>query len=101
MSSKSNLVPRLICKGADRAITYYCEALGAREIERYADPNLGGKIVHAQLAIGDVQFSLTEEDRSFHNPAPGSLGGTPVILGLEVEDVDGLAARMVKLGGRV
>ena len=95
------LHPRLIVKGADRAIEYYVKALGAKEVERYADPNLGGMIVHAALTIGDAMFTLSEEARASQNDAPTSLGGTPVLLHLEVDDADAIGKRMEKGGAKV
>jgi PhnB protein len=91
----------LIVAGAARAIAFYVKALGAREISRFADEKLGGLIVHAELAIGDVRFTLAEETREWHNVSPAALGGSGVVLTLEVEDADAVGARMVKEGAKV
>jgi uncharacterized glyoxalase superfamily protein PhnB len=53
------LAPHLIVKGAARAIAFYVEALGARELSRATDHKLGDLIVHAELAIGAAHFSLS------------------------------------------
>jgi PhnB protein len=71
--------------------------LGAEEVERFEDPS--GKIVHAELAIGASRFTLKDEDGV--DPSPATLGGSPVLLMLSVEDVDSLGERMAAAGGRV
>jgi uncharacterized glyoxalase superfamily protein PhnB len=86
-----------VVAGAAGAIDYYTRVFDAREVERYADP--GGRIVHAELAIGDARMTLKDEDAT--DPAPTSAGGASVLLMLEVEDVDAVASRMVAAGGTV
>jgi len=95
------LQPRLIVSDAARAIAFYVEALGAREVARHVDHKRNELIVHAELRIGDAVFTLAEEARDWHNHAPTSLGGSPVILGLSVEDADAVGARMQRLGAKV
>jgi PhnB protein len=96
-SSDAVLKPRLVVDGASRAIEYYQDVLGAKEIERYEDAS--GKIVHAELAIGAGRLTLKDEDGV--DAAPTTPGGSPVLLMLSVDDVDALAERMVAAGGRV
>jgi PhnB protein len=91
----------LIVKDAPRAIDFYVKALGAKEVARHADPNFGGRIVHATLSVADSTFTLAEEARDWHNHAPTSLGGTPVILMLQVDDPDALGKRMEDAGAKV
>jgi PhnB protein len=91
------LRPRLVVDGAAHAIAYYSEVFGADEIERFEDGT--GKIIHAELAIGTGRLTLKDEDGV--DPAPTSLGGSPVLLSLEVDDVDALGERMVAAGGKV
>jgi PhnB protein len=94
-----SLTARLVVKDAVRAIAWYVEHLGARDILRYATKE--GSIVHAEIEVAGALVYLVEESRGWHNHAPPSLGGTPVLLALEVDDVDGLAARMVAGGATV
>ena len=98
--SLHGLTPRLIVKDAARAIAFYCDVLGAQEISRFADEKLGGLIVHAELRLGDSTVTLAEEHVEWHNCAPPTLGGSSVILNLEVDDADALGARMVQAGSR-
>jgi PhnB protein len=96
-SGTAVLKPRLVVAGASRAIEFYTEVFGAEEIERYEDAS--GKIVHAELAIGASRLTLKDEDGV--DPAPTTLGGSPVLLSLVVDDVDALGELMVAAGGKV
>ncbi len=69
---------------------------GAREVARFEGPD--GKVVHAELAVGPAGFTLKDEDEV--DRSPGS-GGGAALLDLEVEDVDGLAERMLAGGATV
>lgn len=100
-STALKLIPSLVIAGAARAIEFYKQALDATVIACFADPKMGGHIVHAELAIGDARFYLSEEARDWHNHAPPSLGGSPVILHLAVLDADAVAARMEAAGATV
>jgi PhnB protein len=97
MANANVLRPRLVVAGADQAIEYYRRVFDAEELTRFADP--GGKVVHAELAVGDASFTLKDEDDA--DAAPTSADGYPVLLMLEVDDVDAVAARMIEGGGSV
>ena len=90
----------LVVEHAARAIEFYEKALGAKEVVRYADPNLGGLIVHAELALGEIHFTLAEQHPEWKNLGPNLLGGSPVVLTLEVEDADATGARMREAGAK-
>ena len=91
------LRPRLVVDGAARAIEFYREVFGAEEVARFDDPS--GKVVHAELAIGESRLTMKDEDGA--DQAPTTLGGSPVLLSLTVDDVDALGERMVAAGGKV
>lgn len=95
------LTPHLIIADCPRAIDFYKQVFDARELSRYVDDKQGGHIVCAELAIGDQVFSLAEEHRAWKNDAPPSLGGSPVILNLEVDDVDATGAALERAGATV
>ena len=95
--TQPRLCPTLVVDGAEAAIAYYTRALGAKEVNRFADDD--GTIVHAEVAIGDAIVMLKDPGQG--DEAPGQVGGTPVILSLEVDDVDAVAERMVAAGGTV
>ena len=80
---------------AEGAIEFYKKALGAEESgERYS---WEGKIGHAELKIGDALLMLADEFPE-HNKSPMTLGGTPVILHLTVDDTDAWVKRAVAAG---
>jgi PhnB protein len=94
------LTPLLVVRNVPRAIEFYVEALGAKETVRYMNKRQG-TVSHADLALGDATFSVTEEARAWNSDAPPSLGGSPVVLQLQVEDVDALFERMRLAGADV
>lgn len=94
------LAPLLVVRDAARAIGFYIEALGATERARYVDKRTG-TISHADLVVGDVAFSVTEEARAWNSDAPPSLGGSPVVLQLGVVDVDAAFERACTAGATV
>lgn len=95
------LTPRLVVSNASAALRFYVEAMGATELERFADPNLDGKIVHAAFELGGNTVALTDEHPAFCNVAPSTLGGSAVLISLEVDDPDELCTRMVEHGAEV
>jgi PhnB protein len=87
---------------APRAIAFYVEALGAREVFRAVDRKLaGGTIVHAELAIGPTKVTLAEASAEWNNPSPAMLGGSPVTLIIEVAEADTVGARLERAGATV
>ena len=92
------LTPYLAFKDASKAIQFYVDAFGAKERFRLAEPN--GKVGHAEVAIGDANFMLADEYPDFGAISAQTLGGSPVLLHLYVEDVDAFTARAVISFGR-
>ena len=92
---KQQLTPMLGVHDCEGAIEFYKRAFGAEEVgERYP---YEGKIGHAELRIGDALVMLADEFPA-HNSTPKRLGGTPVILHLDVEDTDAWVDRAVAVG---
>ncbi len=93
------ITPYLIINGAADAIEFYKKAFGATELFRMGGP--GGKVMHAEMKIGDSPLMLADEFPEMGYRSPKSLGGTPVSLMLYVEDVDALAAQATAAGAKV
>lgn len=93
----TGLYPRLVVSDGARAIEFYTAALGAEETARYIGPE--GKIVHAELRIGGVKVALKDEGDG--DPAPTTLGGTPVIMAVDVTDAFAVGERLVESGASV
>jgi PhnB protein len=90
--------PYIIVSGATRAIAFYKAAFGATELIRLADPS--GKVMHAELRIGDAPIMLADEFPEMGYRSPTSLGGSSVSMLLYVEDVDAFAARAIAGGAK-
>ena len=81
---------------AARAIDFYKQAFGAREISRLP---MGDKIGHAELQIGDTRIMLNDEFPDFDNLSPKSRGGTTFGLIIYTDDVDSAFKKALAVGG--
>jgi PhnB protein len=89
-----SITPALTCKNAAKAIDFYKQALGAKEISRMEMP--GGGIGHADLQIGDSHFFLNDE---YPDMAAAPDGKVPsVSLFVYTEDVDSIFNKAVAAG---
>jgi len=91
--------PYLVVNGGARAIDFYKQAFGATEVMRMPGP--GGKVMHAEVQIGDSRIMLADEAPEMDARSPQSIGGTPVGLMLYFEDADAVAARAVSAGAKL
>jgi len=80
------VTPHLVCEGAADAITFYQKAFNAEKLSVLPGPN--GKIMHAQIKIGDSHIMLVDDYPEWGSFGPQHLKGTPVYLHLYVPDVD-------------
>lgn len=94
-----NLTVYLVVPDADAAIRFYTKAFGAAEVFRMPGP--GGKVAHAELAIGDSRFYLSDEFPDMGGKSPKTLGGTPASLFLWSQDVDAAWKRATEAGAAV
>ena len=94
-----SLTPYIALNDAAKAIEFYKAALGATELYRLPMP--GGKIGHAELQIGNSRLMLSDAMPEWGNKSAKDFGGTPVGLCIYTENVDALAERFVKAGGKV
>jgi PhnB protein len=95
MINKIQIVPTLSVKNAVAAIEYYKKAFDAQELMRNTSPE--GDVV-AELSIGDARFVVAEEAPEYENFSPQSLGGTPVRIGLQVDNPDSVAEQALAAG---
>jgi uncharacterized glyoxalase superfamily protein PhnB len=86
-------------RDAAQAIEFYKKALGAKEKGRMPGPD--GKIMHADLVIGDSHIMLGEENLQMGNPSPLSLNGSPISLYVYVRDADKAFNQAVSNGAAV
>jgi PhnB protein len=93
------LTPHLFVRNTDDAVRFYASAFGAVELFRNALPD--GRVLFVELALGGGRVLISEETPSLNALAPSTIGGPPVMLMLEVQDVDTVAARAVDAGATV
>ena len=93
------ITPYLIVKGAAAAIDFYTRALGAAERTRLGGP--GGKIMHAEILVGDSPIMLADEFPQMNALSPQSIGGSPVFLLLYVEDADAVVRQATAAGAQL
>jgi PhnB protein len=92
-----SITPQLTCRNAARAIDFYKTALGAKEIMRM--PGVDGKVMHAELQIGDSRFMVNDEFPGMTvAPDPKAIHSSSLFV--YTENVDALFERAVKAGAR-
>jgi PhnB protein len=92
------LTPHMICKDAAKAIEFYKQAFGAVEKGVMKGPD--GKVMHAELTIGDSIFMVADECPEYGSLSPQSTGGTGMGLHIYTDDVDSAFDRAVKAGAK-
>ena len=90
------ITPHLVCADAISAIEFYKKAFNAVEKVKLVAPN--GGLVHAGLLIGDSMLMLAEEMPNWGSLGPKALKGSPVVIHLQVSDVDAVIAQAVAAG---
>ena len=93
------LTPFLTVKDASRAIEFYKQAFGAQQRGDVAK-GPDGKVMHAELKIGDSIIMLSDEFPEHGVLSPQS-GGAGMGLHIYVEGVDAAFDRAVKAGAQV
>ncbi len=91
--------PYLTIRNAAAALDFYKKAFGADEMFRMASPD--GKVGHAEIRLGDSAIMLSDEFPDMGAKSPESLGGSPVMIHLYVENADALVDRAVKAGAKL
>jgi len=91
------VTPQLTLDNAAQAIEWYKKAFGADEVSRFAGPD--GKIMHADLRIGNSHFMVN--DAMMDAKGPKAMGGSPASFWIYVDDCDSLFKRAIDAGGHV
>jgi PhnB protein len=90
------LTPHIVVQGAERAAAFYVEAFGAREVSRIPVPD--GRLMSVELEIAGGSLHLADEFPEIGVLAPPSVGGTAVVLALEVDDAETVFAKALACG---
>lgn len=94
-----SITPHLVCAGATDAIDFYRRAFNAVEVMRL--PGAPGKLMHAEIRIGDSSLMLVDEMPEWGSFGPATLKGSPVTLHLYVADADAAFAQAIAAGASV
>lgn len=97
------LLPYLTVSDGSAAIAFYKKAFGAVEHEVHLAPE-STKIMNACLSINGGVFMLSDDFSAQFggsSSTPEALGGSPVTLHLQVQDVDAAWAKAVAAGATV
>jgi uncharacterized glyoxalase superfamily protein PhnB len=95
------ITPYLTCRDAARAIEFYKQAFGATLKGGGVMKGPDGKVMHAELRIGDSVIMLADEYPAFGSVSPQAIGGSATGLHIYVEDVDTAFDRAIKAGAVV
>lgn len=96
----NTIIPYLCVGGAERAIEYYREVFGARELDRYQEAP-GERVGHATLEVNGSYLFLADAFPEIGVISPTTLGGTAVTIHLMVPDLDATTEKAVTLGAKL
>jgi uncharacterized glyoxalase superfamily protein PhnB len=89
-----------VVRDAARAIEFYKQAFGA-EVRGGVAKGPDGKVMHAELKIGDSVIMLSDENPEWGSLSPLSSGGSGMGLHIYLDGVDAAFDRAVKAGAQV
>ena len=90
-----SVTPYLTVDDARAALDFYARAFGATEIMRM---EMGDKIGHAEIRIGDSVVMLSDEWPDMDKLSPNNRGGSTAGLMVYLPDVDAAFARAIEAG---
>jgi PhnB protein len=91
-------VPDLVFRDSGKAIEFYTKALGAKETSRF---EVGGQIPHAEIVIGDSRVGLRDEWPEGGRFSAETLGSSPLIMSIQVDNVDRFVESAVEAGMKI
>lgn len=91
------ITPCLTVKGVEQAVDFYVAAFDAEEKLRLHGADVS-VILHTELKIGNSLVFLNEENPALGIFSPTSLGGSPTLVHLYVEEVDQAWSRAIAAG---
>jgi PhnB protein len=97
MAETASVIPYLIVDGAEGAIDWYRDVFAAEAVARMTGG--AGRIAHAEIRIGPSSIFIADEHPHYESiVGPAKVGGTPVYLDIETDDVAALHDRAVAAG---
>jgi len=94
-----SITAALVFKDSRPALEWYGNVFGGKVITRMEMP--GGRIMHAEMKIGDAIIMLGDESKEMGIQSAESLGGSAVGMMHYVKDCDAVFARAVAAGAKV
>jgi uncharacterized glyoxalase superfamily protein PhnB len=91
-----SVTPALVIRDCTRAIEFYKQAFGAKELSRMPGPD--GKLMHAEIQIAGRVVMLGDEAPAMGALSPQTVGGSSTRLMLYVKDCDAVFQRAVAAG---
>jgi len=95
-SVTSRATPYLSCRDAQSALDWYTKVFQSTELIRLADDS--GKVMHAEILIGDAPVMLADEFPNMGYVSPLALEGSTVSIYVYVENVDEVFAAALENG---
>jgi PhnB protein len=99
-AARVRLIPYVCVSDAKAAIDFYKKAFGARETP-IREMRKDGKIAYAEIMIGDALIMICDESPEHGARSAETLGGSPVMLVLMVDDARGVSRRAVDAGAKM
>jgi len=93
-----SLTPYLVIKGAAEAIEFYKKVFGAVETVRMPGP--GGRIMHAEVKIGNAMLMLSDENPERGFLSPKTRGGATSSIMFYTDDVDAVFKKAIAAGAK-
>jgi len=93
------ITPHLVVNGASEALEFYKKAFGAQIGGVHRTPE--GRVMHAELKIGDSKLFLADEFPGMGCPSPKTAGGSCVVLNLYMDGIDKVFDQAVSAGATV
>ena len=97
-ANSRSVTPHLVCVGADKAIDFYVNAFGMKEMMRLPSPD--GRLMHASMLFGDSMVMLAEAFPEYGSVGPVAGTPTPVTIHLQVSNVDEVFAQAIAAGAK-
>lgn len=91
------VTPRLIFKSVRKAIKFYSDVFGAKELGLFTGPD-GNSVLHGEMQIGDSIIWMVDEMPQMGSHAPETTGQSGVSLMIYVEDADAQFEKAVAAG---
>jgi uncharacterized glyoxalase superfamily protein PhnB len=91
-----SITAHIVVQGAEAAAAFYGKAFGATEVSRIPTPD--GRLMSVELRLGSSSLHLADEFPEMEVLAPPSIGGTAVVLQIEVEDAEAVFNQAVAAG---